>query len=125
MSIGESRKIAGLALYNFPVFPYNQAMSTTAPNQSHLTRGYSIALASAAILSTTSIFIRHLTQTYALPALVLVFWRDVFVTLTLLLVLGLLRLPLPARPNRWPRAAFCPARRNHPSDPMFRNPTKI
>jgi drug/metabolite transporter (DMT)-like permease len=66
-------------------------MSNTAPNQSHLTRGYTIALASAAILSTTAIFIRHLTQTYHLPALVLAFWRDVFVTLTLLLVLGLLR----------------------------------
>jgi drug/metabolite transporter (DMT)-like permease len=74
-------------------------MSNTAPNQSHLTRGYTIALASAAILSTTAIFIRHLTQTYALPALVLAFWRDVFVTLTLLLVLGLLR-PALLRVNR-------------------------
>src|SRR3972149_6126652 len=61
--------------------------STTAA----LTRGYAAALISAAILSTTAIFIRHLTQTYALPALVLAFWRDVFVTPTLLLVLGLLR----------------------------------
>lgn len=59
-------------------------------NSSHLTRGYSIALISAAILSTTSIFIRHLTQTYHLPALILAFWRDLFVFLTLLpiLVLG-------------------------------------
>ena len=89
----------GLALYNFLIFPYNQAMSNTAINKSHLTRGYSIALVSAAILSTTAIFIRYLTQTYALPALVLAFWRDVFVTLTLLLVLGLLR-PALLRVNR-------------------------
>ena len=54
-------------------------------------RGYTIAVISAAILSTTAIFIRHLTQTYHIPALVLAFWRDVFVALTLLPVLGLLR----------------------------------
>ena len=58
-------------------------------NSSHLTRGYSIALISAAILSTTSIFIRHLTQTYHLPALILAFWRDLFVFLTLLPILAL------------------------------------
>lgn len=61
-------------------------------------RGYAIALASAAILSTTAIFIRHLTQTYHIPPLVLAFWRDLFVVLTLLPVLasarlGLLRVP--------------------------------
>ena len=39
--------------------------------RSQLTRGYSIALLSAVILSTTAIFIRYLTQTYQLPALVL------------------------------------------------------
>jgi drug/metabolite transporter (DMT)-like permease len=57
----------------------------------HATRGYLIALAAALFLSTTAIFIRHLTQTYQLPALILAFWRDVFVTLTLLPVLALLR----------------------------------
>ena len=58
---------------------------------SNLTRGYTIALVSAAILSTTAIFIRYLTQTYHLPPLVLAFWRDGFVAGTLLPVLGLLR----------------------------------
>ncbi len=62
----------------------------TSNRQTHLTRGYLIALVSAAILSTTAILIRHLTQTYALPALVLAFWRDSFVALTLLPALGLL-----------------------------------
>ena len=56
-------------------------------NRANLTRGYTFALISAAILATTAIFIRYLTQTYQLPALVLAFWRDGFVTLTLLLVL--------------------------------------
>jgi drug/metabolite transporter (DMT)-like permease len=56
-----------------------------------LTRGYSIALISAAILSTTAVFIRYLTQTYQIPALVLAFWRDVIVCLTLLTVFAVTR----------------------------------
>jgi len=58
---------------------------------SNLTRGYGIALISAVILSTTAIFIRHLTHSYHLPALVLAFWRDSFVALTLLPVLARVR----------------------------------
>lgn len=54
-----------------------------------LTRGRTIALISAAVLSTTAVFIRHLTETYRIPALVLAFWRDGVVALTLLPVLGL------------------------------------
>jgi len=65
-------------------------MSNNTSDSSNLTRGYAIALVSAAILSTTAIFIRYLTQTYHLPPLVLAFWRDSFVALTLLLVLRLL-----------------------------------
>ena len=38
----------------------------------------------AVFLSTTAIFIRHLTMTYAVPALVLALWRDVAVIVTLL-----------------------------------------
>jgi drug/metabolite transporter (DMT)-like permease len=69
------------------------------PNNSNLTRGYSIALISAVILSTTAIFIRHLTQTYQMPALILAFWRDGFVVITLLPVLALFR-PLLLKVNR-------------------------
>lgn len=65
---------------------------------SHLTRGYLAALSAAALLSTTAIFIRHLTQTYAIPALVLAFWRDVFTALALLPILALGRAAL--RVNR-------------------------
>ena len=66
-------------------------MLTSSSNSSNLTRGYSIAVVSAVILSTTAIFIRYLTQTYQIPALVLAFWRDLFVALTLLPVLGMIR----------------------------------
>lgn len=66
-------------------------MSTSSDN---LSRGYATALLSAVVLSTTAIFIRYLTQTYQLPALVLAFWRDVLVCLTLLVVFLVRRLPL-------------------------------
>ena len=71
-------------------------MPETVSQRDHLTRasiarGYPIALISAVILSTTAIFIRYLTQTYQIPALVLAVWRDGFVAFTLLLVLGVLR----------------------------------
>lgn len=63
-----------------------------------LTRGYIIALISALFLSTTAIFIRHLTEHYALPPLVLAFWRDAFVAGSVFPILlrfrpDLLRLP--------------------------------
>ena len=60
-------------------------------NRSNLSRGYAYALVSAVILATTAIFIRYLTQTYQLPALVLAFWRDGLVALTLLIVLRLFK----------------------------------
>ncbi len=66
-------------------------MSHNRAHGTNLTRGYPIALISAAILSTTAIFIRYLTQSYHLPALVLAFWRDGMVVLTLLPVLRFLR----------------------------------
>lgn len=73
-------------------------------DKSRLTRGYLIAWVSAAILSTTAIFIRFLTQTYPIPALVLALWRDGFVALTLLPVLGLFfpRLLRIERDHLWP-----------------------
>lgn len=47
-------------------------------------RGYLLAVISAMFLSTTAVFIRYLTENFALPALILSFWRDLFVVLTLL-----------------------------------------
>ncbi len=55
--------------------------------RSGLARGYSIALASAAVLSTTAILIRHLTLAYHIPPLVLAFWRDTFTALLLFIIL--------------------------------------
>jgi drug/metabolite transporter (DMT)-like permease len=62
--------------------------------------GYLVALASAAILSTTAVFIRYLTETYQIPPLLLAFWRSVFVTLTLLIGLRLYRSALLHLPRR-------------------------
>lgn len=59
-------------------------------SSSSLSRGYAIAVVSAAILSTTAIFIRYLTQTYQMPPLVLALWRAGFVVLTLVVVLAVL-----------------------------------
>jgi drug/metabolite transporter (DMT)-like permease len=63
-------------------------MITSQTHHSQLTRGYTVAVISAVFLSTTAIFIRYLTQTYQIPSLVLAFWRDVFVVLTLLIGLS-------------------------------------
>ena len=47
------------------------------------TRGYLVGLIAAIILSTTAIFIRHLTTHYDVPPLVLAFWRNAMTTLVL------------------------------------------
>lgn len=60
---------------------------STANKGNHLTRGYSIALLCAAVLSTTAVLIRLLTVTYEMPPLVLACWRDALAALTLLTVL--------------------------------------
>ncbi|VAW30545.1 Permease of the drug/metabolite transporter (DMT) superfamily [hydrothermal vent metagenome] len=69
-------------------------MSTAFIQDDSASRGYLVALASAAILSTTAVFIRYLTETYQIPPLLLAFWRSFFVLLTLLLWLGLRRAEL-------------------------------
>jgi len=66
-------------------------MTTSSPDRVNLARGYPVALVSAIILSATAIFIRYLTTTYQIPALVLAFWRELIVALTLLITLGLIR----------------------------------
>ena len=61
----------------------------TQPNDIELNNGYAIALASALVLSTTGILVRHLTETYHLPPMILAFWRNCFLSLSLLTVLEL------------------------------------
>lgn len=59
-----------------------------------LTKGYAICITGTILWSTTAIFIRTLTETYQLPALVLAFWRDFFVSVALVLVFAVVN---PAR----------------------------
>jgi drug/metabolite transporter (DMT)-like permease len=56
------------------------------PSRRH---GVAIALASAAVFSTTAVFIRHLTADHGLPTLVLAAWRSALVAAVLLLALAL------------------------------------
>ncbi len=63
-----------------------------------LTKGYVICLVGTVLWSSTAIFIRYLTETYQMPALVLAFWRD----LTLFVSLGLIFLVFQRRKLRLP-----------------------
>lgn len=49
-------------------------------------RGYLIALSATLLWSFTGILISYLSRNYALPSLVLAFWRNVFVSILLLIV---------------------------------------
>jgi drug/metabolite transporter, DME family len=53
---------------------------------SNLSRGYLIGVAATVLLSFTGILISYLNKTYALPSLVLAFWRDISVTFGLIVV---------------------------------------
>ena len=75
------------------------AEASTTGSGVNLTRGYVIALASSAFLSTTSIIIRYLTTVYHMPPLALAFWRDALAGCSLLPVLAVLR-PRLLRPPR-------------------------
>ncbi len=54
-------------------------------------RGYAVALATTAVFSTTAIFIRHLTETYALAPGALSFWRSAMLVASLAAILLLVR----------------------------------
>jgi len=51
---------------------------------SSYSRGYLIALIATVLWSTTGVFISYLSRTYALPSLILAFWRDLFVSFGML-----------------------------------------
>lgn len=55
----------------------------------NLQSGYIIAFSSALVLSTTGILVRHLTETYHIPPMILAFWRNCFLSVCLLLILEL------------------------------------
>jgi DME family drug/metabolite transporter len=51
----------------------------------NLSQGYLVGLAATILLSFTGILISYLSRAYALPSLVLAFWRDVFVAFGLIM----------------------------------------
>ncbi len=59
-------------------------MSTSQASKTTEDRGYLLAFASPAILSITAIIIRYLIDEYAIPVLVLAFWRNAFLVFALL-----------------------------------------
>ena len=59
-------------------------MSVQSNPQKQLNRGFLVALSSAIVLSFTAILIRMIAQNYQLPALILAYWREIFVALSLL-----------------------------------------
>lgn len=61
--------------------------TTTDKENKTLNRGYFIGIVGALIWSSTAVFIRYLTTTYAMPALVLAFWRDFIVGVVLFIVI--------------------------------------
>lgn len=65
-------------------------LAMTRENTSY-NRGYLLALLSAAVLSTTAIFIRYIFNTYHMPPLVLACWRDALVVFTLFLLIAFFR----------------------------------
>ena len=56
---------------------------------SNFSRGYLIALTATVLWSTTGPLISYLSKTYDLPSLVLAFWRDLFVSLGMIIGLFL------------------------------------
>ncbi len=76
-------------------------LSVATPKTSRYARGYLICLSGTVMWSFTAIFISYLSRAYQLPALVLAFWRDIFVGGALALVFWLTRPALlrAGRPN--------------------------
>ena len=62
----------------------NLHFGSTMKSTSTYSRGYLIALVATVLWSTTGPFISYLSKTYALPSLVLAFWRDLFVSFGML-----------------------------------------
>ncbi len=62
-----------------------------APVLSKTSRGYLLALVATVLLSFTGILISYLSRTFALPSLVLAFWRALFVSLGMLAALSFTR----------------------------------
>lgn len=66
-------------------------LSLTSTKTSSLNRGYAIGLTGIFLWSWTGIFISYLLRHFPLLPMTLAFWRDVFVVVTLVLVLAVVR----------------------------------
>jgi len=69
-------------------------LNTVAANKpplSRITKGYLTCLFATFMWASTAIFIRYLTENYQLPAMVLAFWRDLFVAVAIGIVFLLFR----------------------------------
>ena len=66
-------------------------LSKPASQQAH---GYLICLIATVFWSTTAIFIRYLTVNFGMPPLLLAFWRDFIVSVTMALALAIMSRPL-------------------------------
>ena len=64
-------------------------METPQTSSSTFSRGYLIALTATVLWSSTGPLISYLSKTYALPSLVLAFWRDLFVSFGMLVGLSI------------------------------------
>jgi drug/metabolite transporter (DMT)-like permease len=53
------------------------------------TRGYSLLLIGTTLWSSSAVFISFLTRRFQLPSMVLAFWRDVFVSVALMIALAI------------------------------------
>lgn len=75
-------------------------MNAGVTSSSSRTQGFALALLGTFLWSSTAIFIRYLTQSYQLPPLVLAFWRELLVSLGLIVLLGVFRPGLLRPPRR-------------------------
>jgi DME family drug/metabolite transporter len=65
---------------NYEIATQSTGANILKTQSTNFSRGYVIALVATALWSTTGVLISYLSKTYALPALVLAFWRDLFVS---------------------------------------------
>jgi hypothetical protein len=68
-----------------------QPIHTEKPFMSPLSKGYLIGIIGITIWSTTAIFIGYLITNYAIPPLLLAFWRNLLVCVAMLPALYLIR----------------------------------
>jgi drug/metabolite transporter (DMT)-like permease len=66
-------------------------MTSTQTSQIKVNKGFVIAFISAMVLSFTGILIRMISENYQLPALIIAFWRDIFVVICALPLILILR----------------------------------